>query len=98
VKVIARDILENCFEGDFVVNYTFDTSWTKDTIYALKPLGQLKYYETFPRPMFQVTSSGGHFIKGVQGTCECRVIYARDETDENSKNFEKRFEELIDFF
>ena len=70
--------MENCFEGDFVFKYVFDTAWTKEAIKNMEALGELRYYESFPRPMFQVKCSDGTIIKGVQGTGECRVIFPRN--------------------
>ena len=98
MKMIAKDKMENCFEGDFMVKYTFDTPWTKDIIRSLETLGKLKYYESFPRPMFQLTCLDGIFVKGVQGAYECRVIYARGGYEGSEKLFEKRFEEIINSF
>lgn len=95
MKVILKEELENCFDGDFVIKFSFDTQWIKETIQSLKALGQLTYYESFPKPMFQLECPDGSFIKGVQGTNECRVIYARDLTSEDRIVFNKRFEEII---
>ena len=95
MKIIKRDNLENCFDSDFVVKYTFDSVWTKDAILGLKCLGQLKYYSSFPKPMFQLTCSGGIFVKGVQGLNECNIIYGRDDVEETNKLFEKHFEDSI---
>jgi len=97
VKIIAREKTENCFKGNFEFKYVFDTLWTKNTIHALEIFGQLKYYESFPRPMFQLTCTCGSFIKGIQDTNECRIIYNRDKL-ELMKRFEKQLEEIINSF
>jgi hypothetical protein len=95
MRIIAKDILENCLDGDFVIQYTFDVIWSKDAIQALGALGQLKYYASFPKPMFQLTCPDGSFIKGVQGTSECRVIYARDMSEDDKMRLENSFTEAI---
>ena len=98
MKMINREIIDNCFEGEFVIKYIFDSTWTRDKIKALDMMGRLKYYESFPKPMFQLTCSDGIIIKGVQGTNECRIIYAYDRQGEAKTNFEKRLEEIINSF
>ena len=98
MKITREDKLENCFDGDFVIQYTFDSQWTNEAIQALKVLGQLKYYKSFPKPMFQLTCPDGIFVKGVQGLSECRVIYNRGGSDEARKRFERSFEDSINPF
>ena len=95
MKITHKDKLANCFDGDFVVQYTFDSPWTKDAILSLKALGQLTYYDSFPKPMFQLACADGIFVKGVQGTSECKVIYNRDDPEEAKERFEERFEDSI---
>ena len=88
--------MENCLEGDFVFKYTFDEVWTKEAITNnMERLGQLRYYETFPRPMFQIKCSDGTIIKGVQGTGECRVIFPREDPEKARSHFEEAFREIF---
>jgi hypothetical protein len=90
--------MENCIDGDFVYQYDFDSRWTKDSIQALRELGQLKYYASFPKPMFQLICTDGTFVKGVQGLNECRVIYSKNVPDEAKRQFEKRLDDTIRSF
>ena len=96
MKIVSREKIENCFEGDCAYKYMFDGIWTRDRIHALKALGQLLYYENYPRSMFQLICSDGSYIRGVEHTDECRVIYTSDEPDTVIKRFETRFVNLID--
>ena len=86
---------ENCLDGDFVFDYKLDSVWTKDLIKHLTVLGRLKYYETFPRPMFQLTCAGGTIIKGVQGSDECKIIFPRSSQPGDRKSFEETFEKIF---
>lgn len=95
MRIISANKAENCIDGDFVYKYKFDCAWTKESIQELKVLGQLKYYGSFPKPMFQLILSDGTSVKGVQGTDECRVIYNRDDFDETKKRLENRFEDIF---
>ena len=91
MRIVTEEKLENCFESEFVFKYIFDRQWTKETIGNIGTLGELSYYATFPRPMFQVRCFDGTIIKGVQGTGECRVIFPRNNTVEAKKHFEEVF-------
>jgi ketosteroid isomerase-like protein len=83
--------LDNCFDEDFVFTYIFNLKWTKDEIMALKAHGQLKYYESFPKPMFNIRFPDGTVMKGVEGTEDCRLIFNRDEPETAKKYFEETF-------
>jgi len=98
VIIVKCNKVENCFEGDFIINCIFDTAWTKGSIYALKALGQLRYYDSFPKPMFQLISGNGIIVKGVQGLGECKVIYNRKSTDGERVMFMKSFSETIHIY
>jgi hypothetical protein len=92
VKIITGDKMENCLEGDFVYKYTFDRIWTKEAISEnMETLGQLQYYESFPKPMFITRCSDGTIIKGVHGTDECRVIFPRNALEKAKSYFEEVF-------
>jgi len=91
MKIVSGQKLENCFDGDFVFGYVFNTKWTKDEVMALKAHGQLRYYDSFPRPMFSVRFPDGTIMKGVEGTPDCRLIFNRDEPETAKKLFEEIF-------
>ena len=96
MKIIARERAENCLDGEFAVKYVFDAPWTREMIQALGTLGRLRYYDSFPRPMFHLACPDGSIVKGVQGVGECRVIYARDGSGAAGTHFKERFEAAID--
>ena len=87
MNIIETSIVETCINGDFVVRYVFDMPWTADAIQAMHHLGRLRYYASFPRPMFQLTCNDIAIVKGVQGMYECRIIYSRSVTDESRRKF-----------
>ena len=95
MKIINKEKKENCFDGDFVTQVNFDEEWTEEMIFRLEELGNLKYYASFPRPMFQLATPCGSFIKGIKGTCDCRIIYSKNSTVETRERFEDRFAEII---
>jgi hypothetical protein len=87
--------MENCFDGEFVFKYSFNAKWTREAIMDLETLGRLRYYDSFPRPMFNVMFSDGTTMKGVEGTEECRLIFARDKPEAAKKHFEEIFTEEV---
>ena len=95
MKILATEKAENCFESDFVFKYLLDKSWTKRSIKDMASLGQLLYYKSFPKPMFQVRCVDGTIIKGVQGTDECRVIFPRNEPTKAKEYFEEVFVSIL---
>jgi hypothetical protein len=91
VRITAKEKMENCFQHDFVFRYIFDAKWTKKTIQSMGTFGKLRYYESFPIPMFHVTFLDSTIIKGLQGEDECRVTFPRIGTAEAKNRFETTF-------
>ena len=91
MRVIAQARLETCFDGTSVAKYFFDAPWTDADIRAFEMLGDLRYYESFPKPMFHVQCPDGTIIKGVLGNSECRVIFPRGDPDAAKRKFEEYF-------
>jgi hypothetical protein len=88
MKITGWKKMENCIGGEFVFICFFDAEWTKERIQALAALGALKYYGSFPRPMFQLKCPDGTIVKGVQSAHQCRVIFPRDEPIGARESFE----------
>jgi len=95
MKIIECKKMENCFDGDFVFKYYFDTYWTKEYIKMMKAFGELRYYESFPKPMFQINCTDGTVIKGLQTEKECRIIFSRINPVSAQKSFETKFYEIM---
>lgn len=85
--------LEDCFDGSSVVLYSFDGSWSRESIMSLKGLGELSYYPDFPRPFFRLVCRNGLQVKGVEGERQCRVIFPGDGREVIQKQFEDFFRE-----
>jgi hypothetical protein len=95
MRIIGSEKMENCFDSEFVFKYFLDTGWTEETIQTMEALGTLRYYKSFPRPMFQVTCPDGSIIKGLERDAECRVIFSRMDPAASRKEFETRFAEAF---
>ncbi|MDR3256034.1 MAG: hypothetical protein LBT31_10760 [Synergistaceae bacterium] len=95
MEITGREKIDNCIHGEFVFKYFFDAEWTKDIIGKMASLGELKYYGSFPVPMFRVRCPDGTVIKGVQSTNECRAIFPRSCADTAALKFETLVREIF---
>lgn len=93
MKLTGSKMLEDCFDGSSVILYSFDRSWSRESIMLLKELGELSYYPDFPRPFFRLICRNGLQVKGVEGDEHCRAIYPGDEREVIQKQFEDFFDE-----
>lgn len=94
MRIIEKEKTDNCFNESFEYRYRFDCVFTKDNIQMLSCLGDLRYYDTFPIPMFCVNNLHGQIIKGVEGSNECRIIYNRNTINTDMDIFERHFEQI----
>ncbi|MGQ9652162.1 MAG: hypothetical protein ACUVXJ_18855 [Phycisphaerae bacterium] len=92
MKIISIRKIEDCFDGSGVYGYVFDVPWTAETIELLRSLGPVDYFSDFPRPFFRLRTKCGCQVKGVEGDCECRAIYPRDEREVARHEFERLFD------
>jgi hypothetical protein len=95
MKITGREKIENCVKGEFVYRYFFDAEWTKESILNMAGLGGLKFYESFPRPMFKVVCPDGTIIKGVLRADNCRVIFPRSGAAAAALKFEAQMREIF---
>ena len=91
MKITGCEKMENCFDSEFVFKYLFDANWTEEAIHTMEAFGTLRYYKSFPRPMFQVSCPDGAIIKGLEQDAECRVIFPRTNPAAAREDFETRF-------
>jgi hypothetical protein len=91
MKITSCEKAENCLDGEFIFKYCFDEVWTKESIRMMGSFGELRYYESFPIPMFQVNCPDGTVIKGLESENECRIIFPRPNPVSAKISFEDRF-------
>jgi hypothetical protein len=102
MKLTGIEKMESCIAGDFVYRYFFDESWKKEDIkkiagllsFSEKP-AELKYYDKFPRPLFEIKCPDGTVLKGVESAAEFRVIYRRNSSNAERENFYKRCIDIV---
>lgn len=94
MKITCREKIEDCFDGSSVFEFFFEECWRRESIIALRILGEVDYFPDFPRPFFRVKKKGGLQIKGVEGERSCRVIFPSKNKEEIWMNVEKVFERI----
>lgn len=96
MQIIETTVMEDCLKGTLTLLYQFDVAWTKDDIIKLCSLGQLDYFDDFPRPFFRFKSPEDVQIKGVEGDFTCRIIYPAGERDKIHAEFQSKLLTLLD--
>ncbi len=75
MKLVRKELVENCLPSAPEYRYLFSESWTAEAIGELRRLGRLDYYADFPRPFFRLRTPEGAQLRGVQGEPTCRVVF-----------------------
>ena len=83
--------VEDCFDGSSVLEYVFDTPWSREDVLRLRQIGEVDYYPHFPRPFFRLRGHDGGQVKGVQGETTCRVILPGQCKEDAKREFEALF-------
>lgn len=86
MKIIEIKELENCFDGSFMKEATFDKNVEKNFIDYLQNYGELEYYGNFLRPFYKLSIPFKFIIKGIEGDNTVQVIFHRSNI-EDSINF-----------
>lgn len=89
MKLLRKELMENCLPSAPEYRYEFSEPWSAETIRRLGELGELDYYAHFPRPFFRVRVREGVEIRGVEGEACCRVIFAGDDASRREE-FDRR--------
>ena len=73
--------VEDCLDGSFIREITFDGPVTREFIESLKHLGNTCYYPDFPRPFYTLEVQGAFSLRGVEGSNSTRMIIYRNEQE-----------------
>lgn len=91
MRIVEAVKLEDCFDGSALWRYGFETGWSRDGILALRAVGALQYFPTFPRPYFRLRTLQGLIAQGVEGESSCRVTFPRHHQEDVQRDWEARF-------
>lgn len=72
MRVTEVKHVEDCLDGTAIKELALDEPADRGLADRLSALGELDYYEDFPKPFFRVTSDAVQ-IKGVAGTYRVRL-------------------------
>ena len=96
MQLIESTVMEDCLKGTLTLLYVFDIPWSKKEILKLRMLGQLDYFDDFPRPFFRFKSSENVQMKGIEGEISCRIIYPAEDRHRIHTTFENILLKLLD--
>ena len=88
MNIIHIGHLEDCFDGTFMKEVTFDRPVTKAFIDFFLTKGTGEYFGDFARPFYKISISRHYLLKGVEGNTHLRLIVSRDYPEENIKRFQ----------
>lgn len=86
--------LEDCFDGSAVYRYLLASAWTRENILALRHLGEVQYFSSFPRPYFRLRSAQGLIAQGVEGESSCRATFPRRNKEEIRRTWNDALEAI----
>lgn len=70
--------VEDCFDGSFIKEVSFNEEINKDFINYIGQFGDLNYYSTFLRPFYKINVPKKFILKGVEGNTTARIIFFRE--------------------
>ncbi len=73
ITVDYIDILDDCFNDTTLFDFIFLTELDDEVIRALDALGDLEYYDKFPKPFFKLQKDHYYSIKGIRGEKSMRI-------------------------
>lgn len=70
--------LEDCFDGSFIKEVSFDEQINIEFINYIGQFGNLNYYSTFLKPFYKINVPKKFILKGVEGNTTARIILFRE--------------------
>ncbi len=73
MKVVAINVLEDCFDGSFRKEIVLEQTITPEFIRYLGQVGTLQYFPHFARPFFRLDAQG-FMLKGIQNNTYMHLL------------------------
>jgi hypothetical protein len=83
MKIIQNRDLEDCLDGTFIKELTFDDVVNKELIDYLSKDGELEYYPNFSRPFYKIIIPDRYMIQGVEKNNTARLVINKNLFLEN---------------
>ena len=81
MKIIEELISEDCFDGNFIKEYTVDKSLNKDWIIYLEQFGKVQLLSNLEKPFYSFDKQYFFTIKGLLNENKIKVIFRRNNMD-----------------
>lgn len=83
MKILEIKELENCFDGSFMKEATFDMIVEKKFIDYLGKYGELEYYGNFLRPFYKLSIPFKFILKGIEGNNTAQIVFYRSNMEDS---------------
>jgi len=94
MKIIDELLSEDCFDGNFIKEFTVDRSLTEDWIIYLEQFGKVQCLTNLEKPFYSFDKKYFFTIKGLLNENKIKVIFRRNNMDLTIKFFDA----LIDYY
>lgn len=94
MNVVEEIFSEDCFDGNFIKEYTVDKTLTEDWITYLKQFGTMTYLDNLDQPFYSFDKKYFFTIKGLLNENKIKVIFRRNNM-EKTMDF---FHYLLEYF
>ena len=81
MNIIKEIHSEDCFDGNFIKEFTLDNNITIEWIEFLKNFGELTLLDSLDKPFFSFDKKYFFTIKGLIGENKIKVIFRRNNMD-----------------
>jgi len=81
MNIIKEIHSEDCFDGNFIKDYTLDMNITLEWVEFLKNFGDITLLDSLEKPFFSFDKKYFFTIKGIVGEKKIKVIFRRNYMD-----------------
>ena len=81
MNIVEEIHSEDCFDGNFIKEYTLNATITKEWIEFLKDFGELTLLDSLDKPFFSFDKKYFFTIKGLIGEKKIKVIFRRNNME-----------------
>ena len=81
MNIVDEIFSEDCFDGNFIKEYTVDKTLKEDWINYLKQLGTMTYLDNLEQPFYSFDKKYFFTIKGLLNENKIKVIFRRNNME-----------------
>lgn len=97
MHIVKEIISEDCFDENFIKEYTLDQKLTKEWIDYLKQFGETTCLSSLDHPFYSFDKKYFFTIKGILDEDKIKVIFRRNNMDKTMEFFKALIENFDDW-